>query len=298
MMAATEAHCEQNPASGHYTCTYRICGRPFLVGVESRQSDACATAAWRDATLASLPTLHRLAATPSLDVLDAATRAAIARHFTRAALLEHASIAAFARFSLELLALGAPPALVADATRAMADETRHALLCFELASRYAGRDIGPGPLDVNGALGALELPRVVERAVLEGCIGETAAALEATWAAETATEPVVRAVLWEIAADEERHAALAFRFVRWAVERDARLLERSRALLDAVQRAPAGIHAAAPAHTAELAAHGVSSPDQRRSARTSTLHDIIPAIFAALAAPAVNNEAEEPVAVV
>jgi hypothetical protein len=140
--------------------------------------------------------------------------------------MEHASIAAFARFTLQLLALGAPPELVADATRAMADETRHARLCFGLASRYAGHDVGPGPLDVGGALGAVTLLDVVELVVDEGCVGETAAALEAAWDAETAADPVERDVLSVIAEDEARHAALAVQFVAWAAHRDARVLER------------------------------------------------------------------------
>jgi len=58
--------------------------------------------------------------------------------------LEHASIAAFARFSLQLLSLGAPAGLIDDCTRALGDETAHARLCFQLASAYAGRAIGSG----------------------------------------------------------------------------------------------------------------------------------------------------------
>ena len=53
--------------------------------------------------------------------------------------------------------------------------------------------------------------------IREGCIGETLAALEATEAAANATDPAVRAVLVQIAADEERHALLAFRYVAWAI---------------------------------------------------------------------------------
>lgn len=83
----------------------------------------------------------------ALDVsgIPASEREAIARGWARAGLLEHASIAAFARFTLQLLALGAPPALVLDARAAIGDETEHARLCFTIASAYAGRPLGPWP---------------------------------------------------------------------------------------------------------------------------------------------------------
>lgn len=103
--------------------------------------------------------------------------------------MEHASVAAFARFTLELLALGAPASLVDAASSAMADEVRHARSCFGLATYYSGAVVGPGPLPVGGALTDVELLHTVELAVLEGCIGETSAALEAAWAADAATEP-------------------------------------------------------------------------------------------------------------
>ena len=58
-------------------------------------------------------------------------------------------------------------------------------------------------------------------ATAEGCLGETSAALEALEAADSAADPVVVAAYSQIARDEQRHAELAFRFVRWALERDA-----------------------------------------------------------------------------
>jgi hypothetical protein len=47
--------------------------------------------------------------------------------------MEHASVAAFARFTLDLLALGAPADLVQSAQQALGDEIAHAELCFGLA---------------------------------------------------------------------------------------------------------------------------------------------------------------------
>jgi hypothetical protein len=91
--------------------------------------------------------------------------------------MEHASIAANARFALELLSLGAPPELVEETYQAMADETVHARDACALASAYAGHAVGPGALDISQALAAGSPIDIVRTAILEGCIGETDAEL-------------------------------------------------------------------------------------------------------------------------
>jgi hypothetical protein len=190
------------------TCRVEGCGvgRPFLIEERARTADAAARVDWRDDGVAV-----RMPA-------SAEERERLARRWTEVALAEHASIAAFARFALQLLALGAPAALVSSTNEALADETRHAKVCFDLASRYAGRDIGPGPLDVSGALDGADKEHVLRTAFREGCVGESLAALEALEAAEHATDPAVAMILRGIAADETRHAALAWRFVAWMLE--------------------------------------------------------------------------------
>src|SRR5688572_6390900 len=47
--------------------------------------------------------------------------------------------------TLDLIALGAPPALVAAAQRDALDEIRHAELCFSLARALDGGALGPAP---------------------------------------------------------------------------------------------------------------------------------------------------------
>jgi len=101
----------------------------------------------------------------------------------------------------------------------LADETAHAKLCFGIASAYAGHAIGPGPLDIARCLDVTSLADIVELVIAEGCFGETGAALEALEAADAAADPVIVAAYAQIARDEQRHAELAFRFVRWAFER-------------------------------------------------------------------------------
>jgi hypothetical protein len=195
-------------ASGVFTCVMGACsiGRPFLVEGRERIAPVLARRDWCDDV--ELP-VDDLAP-------DVRQRAAAAwEHIGR---MEHASVAAFARFALQLLSLGAPPQLVEGATSAMADETRHARQAFGLASRYAGRALGPGALDVQRSLDDAALPEIVRLVVREGCIGETAAALEVREAAEHAVEPRLATLLRAVAEDEARHAELAFRFVAWALE--------------------------------------------------------------------------------
>jgi hypothetical protein len=149
---------------------------------------------------------------------EARVRARLAEHWTAIGLMEHASIAAFARFSLQLLALGAPADLVEQSNQALADELQHTELAFALASAYGGGAVGPGPLAIDGSLEEQSLEAIVRLVVVEGCIGETVAALEAREAAAHAMDPVVRAALERIADDEAGHAALAWRTLRWATE--------------------------------------------------------------------------------
>ena len=199
--------------SGSFRCDVPpinpACGRPFLIDGAERVAAMKERSDWR--------VNHRL-----LDAIDvsAATRQRAAVAWARIAQLEHASIGAFARFTLQLLQLGAPAELVERASAAMRDETRHARLAFQVASECAKRDVGPDALDVAHCLEATSLRQVVELVMNEGCIGETVAALELREAAEHAVTPGLRSMLSRIADDETRHAELSWRFVRWALEQD------------------------------------------------------------------------------
>jgi len=217
------------------------------------------------------------ALTSSLHVVDRAQREALAEAWERAAQMEHASVAAFARFSLQLLALGAPANLIEATNQAASDETRHARLCFGLASHYRGRAVGPQPLDVSGALGATSLEEIVVTAIIEGCCGETAAALEAAEAASLCEDASVRALLQRIAEDETRHADLEFRFVRWAMEEHAELrsfvaAEFDRALSEAHQGENASRKSSRPG---PLARYGVLDEAHRLHVRRQAYLDVI-----------------------
>ncbi|WAS90696.1 YCF48-related protein [Nannocystis punicea] len=152
--------------------------------------------------------------------LDAPARERLAAAWGRDAAYEHASVAAFARWIVELLACAAPPALVSAAQAAIADEIEHARLCFGLASAYAGRPVGPGALPIENAMPvSSDMSRLAVSTLIEGCVGETIAAVEAGYAAALCADPAVARVLRTIAADEQRHAALAWRALAWALER-------------------------------------------------------------------------------
>ena len=186
--------------------SYEVCGegRPFLVAGEAR-----------------LPSVASAAST-ARHAVDAVDWLADAK-------MEHASVAAFARLSLQLLALGAPVDLVRDAQRASLDELRHAEFCFRMASREAGSVLQAGPLPVHGALADVSLENLIETNLLEGCIGETLAAARLQRRAASSTDPLVKQTLLAMAEDEARHAELAFRILGWcsrrAPERTASAIE-------------------------------------------------------------------------
>jgi hypothetical protein len=153
--------------------------------------------------------------------LTPAQRARAAADWAQIAQLEHASVASFARFTLHLLALGAPPQLVTGALQAGLDEVAHARAAFGLATRLGGAAVGPGPLPLGGDLfgpaGPADLAAVAAQTFAEGCVNETIGALEAAEAAAVCDDPDIRAVLERIAEEEARHGELAWAFARWAL---------------------------------------------------------------------------------
>jgi len=217
-------------------------GRPFAVDGAARHAGVVTRADWFErrsegAAHGKPQELRRLAAAWLAD-----------------AQAEHASIASFARFTLHLLALGAPPDLVADAQSAASDEVEHAKLCFALASRYAGRSLGPGPLSMEGAVTDVSLAELAVATVREGCVGETMSAVVAGERLERARDAEVRAALEQIAADETRHAELAWRTVAWAIARGSDVVR------EAVRTAFAD--AVAPYLAYRSVAEGGDAPDE------------------------------------
>jgi len=193
--------------------------------------------------------------------------------WARIGLAEHASIASFSRFALDLLQFGAPADLVADAHAAAADEVRHAKLAFGLAARGALGHVGPGPLDLRAMELSVDLVDLAEATAREGCIAETLSALMMAEAHDRSTDPAERAALAVIARDEARHAALAWRTVRWAAEAGG----------VPVREALARVFAETPAVPSD-ATGGLLAPDVARSVITRGWRDVIGPAAAALLA--------------
>ncbi|MCX5744969.1 MAG: hypothetical protein NT062_20975 [Proteobacteria bacterium] len=242
----------------------------------------------RAARVDGAPTFASTAATPTwtwgapihVHVADLAhdVRRALAATWREAAQMEHASIASFANLALRLLALGAPPELVAATHAAAIDEVAHARAAFAIALAYAGAAIGPGAfpaaahMSADGSIADLALETFVD-----GCVGETVAALEADRAADGAGDPVIVAALRAIAVDETRHAQLAWAIVAWCVRTDPAIAARLAATL-ATLPAPA-----LPPRSAALVAHGVLDAPALARVHADALREIVAPCVSALA---------------
>ena len=153
----------------------------------------------------------------------------LARFFAESAHLEAASVTAFERLAAELRAMAAPDELIVAAERAAADEVRHARDVGVLAERSGGL---VSPVDMETATERSTLEIAIENAT-EGCVGETWGALLAAHQAAAAEDPELRRCMEKIAADEARHAALA-----WAVDAffNDRLSATERSQVEAARR--------------------------------------------------------------
>ncbi len=221
-------------------------------------------------------------------LLPAATRRALGQAWARDGLFEHASVASFSRFSMELLALGAPAELVRDTHAACVDEVRHAELCLALASAYLGHDVEPSglPFAAPVVVGA-DLAAIAAESALEGCVGETVAAVQAYESLLRATDPAVREVLAVTVEDETRHAELAWRFLAWALDTGGPAVRES------VIRAFAGFRPAPPTpddlqgvDMALFEAHGRIVATEARAIADRALADVVrPCLCALLDAP-------------
>jgi rubrerythrin len=177
-----------------------IRGRPARVAGEMRFAPLQAGTAWHG------------------DVKTERRDARLAAKWLEDARMEHASVAAFSATALRLMALGAPPELIAATHRAALEEIEHARAAFALAASYGGEAVTPGPLAIDAR--PMTLRELAIETFVDGCVGETTAAYEAACEAEVEPDPEVRAVLAKISEDEARHAELAWQIAAWCVAQD------------------------------------------------------------------------------
>jgi hypothetical protein len=186
---------------------------------------------------------------------------------------EAASVAAFAHLANELLAVGAPAALIEQAHVNALDEIRHARLCFGLAAAMDGSRVGlaPFPAATLPRDKKLDVVSLAAESVVESCVIESASArVAAILAARGELPGEIRAVLEPMAADEARHAAHGWEIVRWCLEVGGAAVE------EAVRVALARMDAASTKALVEddsLERWGIAGPTLWRQCVTDALAD-------------------------
>jgi hypothetical protein len=160
--------------------------------------------------------------------LTPASREAFAAQWRENGRTEHASVAAFAKLTLDLMALGAPPRLIEAAHRDSLDEIRHAELCFSAARAIDGREESPGPFPRARGPSTLPGPRTLALAKLavdslvDGALHEGLSARVLAKLAKRCEIPDIRALVRELAADEGRHSKHGWDVVEWCLAEGGR----------------------------------------------------------------------------
>jgi hypothetical protein len=267
-MRASNQHRPIYDWNNRHSCCYSVLqplpgkhtrGRLFVCDGEARAAAPTASRAWSHT------------ASIQVGALAPETRAHLARRWARDAATEHASVAAFARVSLQLLALGAPPDLIEDTHRAAIEEIAHARASYAAASAYAGAPIGPGPLDTRASDAPQTLVELARETLLHGCVGETVAAACARRSAELARDPALQEIYEGMAVDEESHAALAFRTLAWALRAGGEAVARAIEEMDLDAPLQGSDDGATPA----LADHGVLAPSTERRIRDLVVREVV-----------------------
>ena len=129
----------------------------------------------------------------------------------RAAHDEAASVHAFRALVAELTRHAAPEHLLTRLRAAADDEVRHATLIEALAHEHDATVLAPELAEFTGR----DLLDIARENAVEGCVHETWAALSAAYQARHAATPRLRAIYRQIAADEARHAELAWALDTW-----------------------------------------------------------------------------------
>jgi hypothetical protein len=119
-----------------------------------------------------------------------------------------------------------------------------------------------------------DLHAILEGLIVEACVGETLAAIEAHEAARWAEDPVVAAVLERIAADEWRHAQLGWRALGWLLSQgDAQLRAFALARFELALRVVEGRGDAT--IDVDLRRHGVLDDALRAEVRRAGIAEVI-----------------------
>ena len=177
---------------------------------------------------------------------------------------EALSVPAFARHVIELEHLGAPAPLIAEARRAVGDEARHFELAWKRASELAGGYLPPMHFEIGESLlKPVRLGHVLREVIEMGCINESLSAHEALQLATHCEDGEVRAIWEEIAADEARHATLAWQVLAWILDQRPDLEARARGIFEASRTGGVVRSTGAPEDHVRLAHRGAASAYER-----------------------------------
>ncbi|MBL8974287.1 MAG: ferritin-like domain-containing protein [Myxococcales bacterium] len=180
-------------------------------------------------------------------------------YLAHAASLEAASVLAFSQLADRLQRWRAPARLIRRCHAAAADEAEHARLLTELALA-AGATVAP-PLQRELPV---DLAAAARDNAIAGCVHEAWSALTCAVTARDAASPELRAVHRRLAADEARHAQLAWDLHTWFMKQVSTI---QRASIRAAQAAAiAALPALARAH-ARAAPPALALPDAPLAAR-------------------------------
>ncbi len=161
---------------------------------------------------------------PDPSGLDEPTRRALEVLWLHDAQKEHASVPAFSRVSWMLAAVGAPADLLEWCHRAAIEEIEHTRRCFALAAGYGGLSHSVQPMpELVASFGATDpgqdpLVVLAQESLADGCQLEDFNADVAAACASACREPVTRAVLEQIAAEERSHADLSWAILEWLLD--------------------------------------------------------------------------------
>lgn len=171
---------------------------------------------------------------PALHVLEAR------KIWSNGVFTEYASAAAFSALTTELLRCGAPVDLVAMCGDIVVDELFH----VELSSRLCMELGGATPLEFDleriapvPTAGLSPIARAAEIAITTSCVSESLSVPAMARSRALADDPLVRAVLDRLLADEGPHARLGFWFLEWAIDRldDAERAHLARVAVDTIE---------------------------------------------------------------
>lgn len=146
--------------------------------------------------------------------------------------MEYASVASFGELGLELMALGAPTALVARCHRAAIDEIAHATTLDRLAGGD-GSQFGAIPYLLGRRIGGRfrsrrrHLARIALASYRDGWLNEGLSAADMATRAHVAERADDRRAFERIAGEERGHAELGRDVVLWCFEESPRSVGRA-----------------------------------------------------------------------